>query len=222
MEGLTEINKTAETIGIIEKDLDSPLMKDLKPKLEDIDIPKDVANEDLLPQDELNRPLSISEEIGLSDEIKQNIMQETGWSNKVIEHFRSKEEMQVYLDANLTEINGNLERTDIDWNAKIPQAKIDRMRAIYSDDVADKWADKTNMDLIKEGKAPYGSDGEQINLHHIGQKSDSPLAELTYTEHKQNDGILHNKSKVSEIERPIFQSERKHYWQTRYELLQQN
>ena len=95
------------------------------------------------------------------------------------------------------------------------------MRSLYGDEVADKCADKTNLDLIKEGKAPYGSDGQQVNLHHIGQKSDSPLAELTNTEHKQNDGVLHDKTKSSEIERPVFRTERQQYWIARYESLTQ-
>lgn len=158
---------------------------------------------------------------GITEDEKQDIKEKTGWSDKVVDNFRTKEEAQVYIDANLKEVNGNLERTDIDWNAKIPQDRIDRMRSLYGDEVADKWADKTNLDLIKEGKAPYGSDGQQVNLHHIGQKSDSPLAELTNTEHKQNDGVLHDKTKSSEIERPVFRTERQQYWIARYESLTQ-
>ena len=119
----------------------------------------------------------------------------------------------------MKEVNGNLERTDIDWDAKIPQDRIDRMRSLYGDEVADRWSDKTNMDLIKDGKAPYGPDGERVNLHHIGQKADSPLAELTDTEHKSNDGILHDKTKESEIERSVFRKEREAYWRNRYEEL---
>ena len=76
------------------------------------------------------------------------------------------------------------------------------------------------MDLIKEGKAPYGPDGKQINLHHIGQKADSPLAELTDTEHKTYDGVLHDKTKDSEIDRTVFRDERQKYWQARYEEIQ--
>ena len=126
----------------------------------------------------------------------------------------------VYKNAKLVEVNGNLKRFDIDWNAKIPQDLIERMRrSSLGDDVADKWSVKTNMDLIREGKAPFGPDGKRVNLHHVGQKSDSPLAELTDTEHKGNDSILHNKTKDSEIERTVFRDERKAYWQSRYNEL---
>ena len=150
---------------------------------------------------------------------KIRLKTETGWSDKLINSIRSLEEANVYKNAELVEVNGNLKRVDIDWNAKIPQDRIERMRSFFGDDVADKWSGKTNMDLIREGKAPYGPDGKQVNLHHVGQKSDSPLAELTDTEHKGNDSILHNKTKASEIERTVFRDERKAYWQSRYNEL---
>ncbi len=183
------------------------------------------TNEVTLPERELNTPLnetSIPEKVGLNDDQKSALKEKTGWSDSIIDAIQSEEEASIYRNDNLIEVNNNLERTDIDWNAPIPQDRIDRMRALYGDEIADKWAGKTNMDLIKEGKAPYGPDGERINLHHIGQKTDSPLAELTNTEHKKYDAILHDKSKTSEIERPVFQSERKQYWQARYDALTNN
>ncbi|MCF0185543.1 MAG: nuclease [Bacteroidaceae bacterium] len=181
----------------------------------------ELNNKDVLSASELNKPIlnETSEREGLTEKQKEDIKEKTGWSDKIVDSIRSNEEASVYMDAGLKEVNGNLERTDIDWNAKIPQDRIDRMRSIYGDEVADKWAGKTNMDLIREGKAPYGPDGERINLHHIGQKSDSPLAELTDTEHKSNDGVLHDKTKESEIERPVFRKEREAYWQNRYNEL---
>ena len=155
----------------------------------------------------------------LTSENRKLLQEETGWSDEIVNAIKTSEEADVYKTAGLKGVNGNLERTDIDWGAKIPQDRIDRMRSLFGDEVADKWSDKTNLDLIKEGKAPYGPDGERVNLHHIGQKPDSPLAELTNTEHKSNDGILHDKTKVSEIERPVFRKEREVYWQNRYNEL---
>ena len=174
-------------------------------------------------KEELNKPLYENNDINkneLTPDQKNDIKEKTGWSDNIIDHIKSEEEAAVYMEANLKENNGNLERTDIDWNAKVPQDRIDRMRSLFGDEVADRWANKTNLDLIKEGKAPYGPDGERVNLHHIGQKSDSPLAELTNTEHKYYDGILHDKTKSSEIERPVFRAERQEYWKARHESLQ--
>ena len=200
--------------------LNAPLDAGASKPLETIDA-QELKGTEIPTAEELNKPIlndSVGTE-GLTAEQKTEIKEQTGWSDKIVDSIRSTEEASVYMDAGLKEVDGNLERTDIDWNAKIPQDRIDRMRSIYGDEVADKWAGKTNMDLIREGKAPYGPDGERINLHHIGQKPDSPLAELTDTEHKSNDGVLHDKTKESEIERPVFRKEREAYWQNRYNEL---
>ena len=224
MEGLTDEIKSIESeqkkpFDQIADDLNAPLGQEI-PRNEDV---KETNNDggwsngvELSP-DDLNKPLEENE--SLYPEQKEEIKEKTGWSDRIVDNIKSEEEASVYMDANLKENSGNLERTDIDWNAKVPQDRIERMREIYGDEVADKWASKTNMDLIKEGKAPYGPDGERVNLHHIGQKADSPLAELTNTEHKQNDAILHDKTKSSEIERPVFRNERQQYWMNRYENL---
>lgn len=169
-----------------------------------------------LPDEKLNESIEKWTE-GLNVEEKVRIKEETGWSDEIVNNIKNVDEAQVYIDANLKEVNGNLERQDIDWTQKIPEDRIERMRSLYGDEVADRWKDKTNLDLIREGKAPYGPDGKQINLHHIGQKADSPLAELTDTEHKTYDGVLHDKTKDSEIDRTVFRDERQKYWQTRYE-----
>ena len=204
----------------IADNLNAPLGQEI-PRNEDV---KETNNDggwsngaELSPED-LDKPLI--ENDSLSPEQKDEIKEKTGWSDRIIDHIKSEEEAAVYMDANLKENNGNLERTDIDWNAKVPQDRIDRMITLYCDEVSDKWESKTNIDLIKEWKAPYGPDGERVNLHHIGQKTDSPLAELTNTEHKKNDGILHDKTKSSEINREFFRDERQKYWMARYEELQ--
>ena len=70
---------------------------------------------------------------------------------------------------------------------------------------------------MQEGKAPLDKDGKPIELHHIGQKSDAPLAELKREEHrgKGNDAILHDKNKNSEIDREVFATQRTEHWKSR-------
>ena len=77
--------------------------------------------------------------------------------------------------------------------------------------------DQTNLDRMKAGKAPLDKNGNPIELHHIGQKNDSPLVELTREEHRGvgNDNILHNKQKESEIDRSEFNKERAEHWKQR-------
>ena len=64
--------------------------------------------------------------------------------------------------------------------------------------------------------------GEEIELHHIGQKPDNPLAELTLKEHRGigNDGILHDKTKETEINRIEFAKERRDHWKGRIEAME--
>jgi hypothetical protein len=211
------LNKSQMSEVLSDVQLNTPIEKDANQW--DL-LTKELKAEDRLSVDELNKPVEkeVSNEVSaLSFEEKVVLKEETNWSDEVVNSIRTPEEANVYKNADLKDVNGNLQRTDIDWNAKIPQDRIDRMRSMFGDEVADKWQGKTNLDLIKEGKAPYGRDGEWINLHHVGQKADSPLAELTNTEHKTYDSILHDKTKSSEIERPIFKKERETYWQNRYE-----
>ena len=56
-----------------------------------------------------------------------------------------------------------------------------------------------NLDVIikermKNGLSPLTKKGDTVELHHIGQKQDSPLAELATQEHrgKGNYAILHD------------------------------
>lgn len=57
----------------------------------------------------------------------------------------------------------------------------------------DELTGKTNLQLMQDGKAPLDPTGQKYELHHIGQKNDSPLAILTQAEHRQsgNDAIWH-------------------------------
>lgn len=76
---------------------------------------------------------------------------------------------------------------------------------------------RTNKERMANGLSPITKTGETVELHHIGQKADSPLAELTTQEHrgKGNDTILHDKQKPSEIDREAFKTEREEHWESR-------
>ena len=98
-----------------------------------------------------------------------------------MDSIHSKEEADVYKDAGLKE------------------EKVDGRTCLVRDDIDMDYVDpktsKTNRQLMSEGKAPYDSKtGERIELHHIGQEYDSPLAELTEnSEHGKFSATLHSK-----------------------------
>ena len=73
---------------------------------------------------------------------------------------------------------------------------------------------RSNLQRMQEGLAPLGPDGKPINLHHMLQSSDSPIAEVTQTFHQQNSRVIHiNPSTIpSGIDRSAFDVWRSNYW----------
>ena len=131
-----------------------------------------------------------------------NELKESGWSDEIVNNIGSLEEYEIYKNAGLVEveIGGKkcLIRNDIDWNKE------------------DAFG-RTNQERAEQGLSPLDNDGKPIELHHIGQHADSPLAELKQEEHrgKENDSILHNKNKETEIDRISFANERSQHWRAR-------
>lgn len=133
---------------------------------------------------------------------RKKINELSPYSQEINDCIGSIEELNVYMEAGLTEIEIDgkkyLLRNDIDFDQKDSMGR-------------------TNRERIDQGLSPINKDGKGIELHHIGQNSESPLAELTQQEHrgKGNDTILHDKTKESEIDRVKFTSERNNYWEAR-------
>lgn len=77
---------------------------------------------------------------------------------------------------------------------------------------------RTNIERMKAGSAAIGPDGKSINLHHIYQTPDGPIAELTDTFHSVNHKELHTFLKAGEpsrINREAFDVWRSAYWRQR-------
>lgn len=152
--------------------------------------------------EQVNSTDESNEKTGLTEEEKAKLKEETGWPDEIIDAIGSMEEAEIYKNANLqvAEVNGKkcLIRTDIDLDQK------------------DEFG-KTNKERMENGQPPITKSGETVELHHIGQHPDSPLAELTTQEHRGvgNDTILHDKQKVSEIDRNEFKKEREQHWEDR-------
>lgn len=146
---------------------------------------------------------------GLTEDEKAQIMNETSWSKEVVDDIGSMKEYEVYknIDLQESEINGKkcLTRSDIEWEQKDSMGR-------------------TNSERAGAGLSPINKDGEIIELHHIGQKSDGALAELTPEEHRGRDNysILHDTQKESEINRVEFTRERSDYWNARAKTGVQN
>lgn len=151
---------------------------------------------------------------GLIEEEKIKVKEEMGFTDKIVDAIGSWKEYEIYKNAELVEYEiGDkkcLIREDIEWDKKWETGKYDENdQPIY----------ETNRERIAKGRAPLDENGNPIQLHHIGQHADSPLAELTFEEHRcnGNDTILHDKTKETEAhgEGNTWDRERQDYWKAR-------
>ncbi|PMC69772.1 hypothetical protein CJ209_04180 [Fusobacterium nucleatum] len=194
---------------------ENTLNKKNEVKLDDV-LGKLEPNENLVPNSEIlsqvkenyNKEVNENTEIKreLTNEEKQKIKDEIDWSDGIVDYIKSMKEYEIYKNAGLQEMEVNakkcLLRSDIDLEQKDEKGR-------------------TNKERMEKGEPPLDKNKESIELHHIGQKSNSPFAELTKTEHIRNgnDTILHDKNKESEIDRvKRYQKEKRGHWKARSEM----
>jgi hypothetical protein len=128
------------------------------------------------------------------------IREASPFSEGVTERIRNPDEVAVYRQAGPREAVGNdrpgLIRSDIDLSGGV-------------DDHG-----RTNTERMQSGLSPLDPTGRTIELHHIGQQPDSPLAELRFDEHKGHTSVLHERCESS-IDRAAFATERASHWKER-------
>ena len=101
------------------------------------------------------------------------------------------------------------------------RAEVNGTRVYQRSDLIDPRAvdslGRSNLQRMEQGLAPLGPDGKPINLHHLLQTNDSPIAELSQTFHQKYSRIIHinDNSTPSGIDRRAFDIWRKNYWETR-------
>ncbi|MFT3654444.1 Ribonuclease YobL [Bacillus sp. B01(2024)] len=79
----------------------------------------------------------------------------------------------------------------------------------------------TNLQLMKNGNAPYAKDGTQINLHHLIQEEPGPMLEIPNSLHTKYSDVIHKLKTDGEsfrndkILKAQYESFRKRYWKWR-------
>jgi len=127
------------------------------------------------------------------------------WDSKLplayINSFHSVDEYKVYKAAGLksTMVNGKWAYTqDIDWD--------------FMDN--NGYTNAERVEIL--GLAPVDNNGIAYELHHIGQNPDSPIAILTWDQHRGigNNRILHPKT-VSDVDHgPEWNKTVKQFWKS--------
>ncbi|MBL0638948.1 hemagglutinin repeat-containing protein [Aeromonas veronii] len=106
-----------------------------------------------------------------------------------------------YWSSKPVEINGN---------------KVYQRNDLFNPNAIDARG-RTNIQRMEKGLAPLDSNGDSINLHHMLQRQDGPLAEVTQRFHTDNRRVIHINSNEtpSGIDRDVFNKWRSDYWKQR-------
>lgn len=106
-----------------------------------------------------------------------------------------------YWSADPVEVNGN---------------KVYQRNDLFDPNTVDARG-RTNIQRMEKGLAPLDSNGQPVNLHHMLQKQDGPIAEVTQSFHTDNRATIHinDNSIHSGINRSEFNKWRTDYWKLR-------
>ena len=207
-----EVGEGAETLNespikdIIEGHIEEPKSewKILKPNIE---VMKTTSLEALVESNAEKAEATEAKKVGLTEDQKLQIKEETGWSDEIIDAIESMEQYEIYKNADLheAEINGRkclLKDIDLDY--------------------VDPDTGMTNRELMEKGRSPIDAKtGEKIELHHMGQNFDGPFVELAEnSEHGDgNHKVLHGKMEDSWRNNPEqknqYQTEKRNHWKSR-------
>lgn len=136
---------------------------------------------------------------GLTMDQAAEIQRASHWPLEAIKSIHSVEEYNIYKAAELIPTkmaDGSwLFMREIDWG------------------MLDSFG-RTNAQRVLNGLAPLDATGTPFELHHIGQRADSPLAILTWAEHHAggNFNVLHYAEEGKNVADAVWAAQKKEVW----------
>lgn len=137
---------------------------------------------------------------GLTIDEAAIIQKETKWPLDIVKAIHSYDEFIIYRNAGLQPMRLNSGKfafvREIDWSLVDSKGRTNVQRV-------SKW-----------GLAPIDENGVSYDLHHVGQKADSPLAILTWDEHhsKGNYSILHYAEEGKGVADDVWKQQKNEFW----------
>ncbi len=112
----------------------------------------------------------------------------------------------TYKGEKITQKNKVYQRDDLFDPNRISEWKVNKEKVTG-----------TNIERMKAGRAPIGFDGKSVELHHMLQTPDGPIAEVSRAFHKKHTSIIHINPNTMEsaIDRDMFGQWREEYWKER-------
>ncbi len=76
---------------------------------------------------------------------------------------------------------------------------------------------ESNLERMRKGKAPWGTDDRPVEIHHLNQSDEGPVVEILASFHDRHHHAIHiNGNDIpSGIDRPDFDNWRSRYWRNR-------
>lgn len=143
---------------------------------------------------------------GLTMNEAAKIQKETKWPLDIVKSLHSYDEFSIYKNAGLQPTRLSSGKwafiREIDWNLVDSKGR-------------------TNVQRVSEwGLAPIDANGKSYDLHHVGQKADSPLAILTWDEHhsKGNYAILHYAEEGKNVADDVWKKQKNEFWNNLLEI----
>ncbi|WP_348602867.1 HNH/ENDO VII family nuclease [Bartonella tribocorum] len=101
--------------------------------------------------------------------------------------------------------------------------KVYKRNDLFDPNKRVKWTEKqetiwgTNIERMETGRAPIGFDNKPVELHHMLQTHDGPIAEVTNAFHNKHHSAIHINPNTmgSGIDRDAFALWRQKYWKER-------
>lgn len=146
---------------------------------------------------------------GLTMNEAAKIQRESKWPLSFIKNIHSYKEYTIYKNAGLSP-------------KRLPNGKWALTRKIDWKQV-DSYG-RSNIERVRQGLAPIDKTGTPFDLHHIGQKANSPLAILTYAEHhaKNNYKVLHYAKKGKDVADDVWKKQKQEFWKEMLKLAQES
>lgn len=200
---VAELKKTPHAESYKEVHFDESRLRELQPPNERGNTRiLDYINNGFSP-DQIDRRLDVELQ---APEVQRRLLDEfSPYSEQITPYIRTTQELSVYTQNGLRE-SSILDRPCL--QSKINPEATDAMG-------------RTNIERMAAGRAPIDENGDPVNLHHIGQREQSPLAELPDRVHKQYDAVLHDKTIPTEVHGlgNNWNEERSQYWRERVKNL---
>lgn len=144
---------------------------------------------------------------GLTMNEAATIQQTSKWPLGAIKNIHSIEEYNIYKEANLIP-------------TKLADGKLVLLKQI--DWTLTDTYGRTNVQRVSANLAPIDATGTPLELHHIGQKADSPLAILSWAEHHSpgNYSVLHYAEQGKDISDVAWNKQKQEIWKAVLKMAQ--